>query len=140
MYLDVFVSQAKLLQALAHPKRLEILNLLAQKSLTVTEIYSMLDLPQANISQHLTKLKNADVVSAKRNGKEINYRLKNKKIAQFLPKSNLIKLGPLVHDPVCGMQLSPKLAVLKHKYKSKTYYLCASGCKKQFLKNPKKYL
>ena len=71
MYLTVFENQAWLLQALAHPKRLEILNLVAQKKLTVTEIYSMLDLPQANISQHLTKLKQAGVVSAKRNGKEI---------------------------------------------------------------------
>lgn len=140
MYLTVFENQAKLLQALAHPKRLEILNLLAQKNLSVTEIYSMLDLPQANISQHLIKLKNADVVSAKRNGKEINYSLKNKKIAQFLPKSNLIKLGPLAHDPVCHMQLSPKTAVFKGKFKDKTYFFCASGCQKKFIKYPKKYL
>ena len=57
MYLEPFVQQAELLQALAHPKRLEILNLIAQKSLTVTQIYSMLDLPQANISQHLIVLR-----------------------------------------------------------------------------------
>ena len=140
MYLTVFENQANLFQPLDNPKRLEILNLLAQKNLTVTEIYSMLDLPQANISQHLTKLKNADVVSAKRNGKEINYSLKNKKIAQFLPKSNLIKLGPLVHDPVCHMQLSPKTAVFKSRLRGKIYHFCASGCQKQFIKYPKKYL
>ncbi len=140
MYLTVFENQANLLQALAHPKRLEILNLLSQKKLTVTEIYSMLDLPQANISQHLNKLKGAGVVSAKRNGKEIYYSLKNRKISQFLPKSNLMKLGPLVHDPVCRMQLSPKMAVLKQRHNNKTYYFCASGCQKQFLKNSKKYL
>jgi len=140
MYLTVFENQAWLLQALAHPKRLEILNLVAQKKLTVTEIYSMLDLPQANISQHLTKLKQAGVVSAKRNGKEIYYSLRNKNITQFLPKSNLIKLGPLVHDPVCHMQLSPKTAVFKGRFLDKTYFFCASGCQKQFIKHPKKYL
>ena len=140
MYLTVFETQANLLQALAHPKRLEILNLLAQKNLTVTEIYSMLDLPQANISQHLTKLRQSDVVATTRIGKEIIYRLKNRKINQFLPKSNLMKLGPLVHDPVCRMQLSPKMAVLKQRHKSKTYYFCASGCHQQFMKNPAKYL
>ena len=140
MYLSDFESQANLLQALAHPKRLEILNLLAQKRLTVTEIYSMLDLPQANISQHLTKLKQSDVVESQRSGKEIYYRLKNRRVTQFLPKSNLIKLGPLVHDPVCGMQLSPKIAVFKLKHKNKAYYFCASGCHKQFIKNPAKYL
>lgn len=140
MYLTAFESQAKLLSALAHPKRLEILNLLVQKNLTVTEIYSMLDLPQANISQHLTKLKREKVVLSQRRGKEIYYRIKNQKITQFLPKSNLIKLGPLAHDPVCRMQLSPKTAVFKRRHQNKMYYFCASGCQKQFMKHPKKYL
>ena len=105
MYLKVFEAQAKLLQAMAHPKRLEILNLLAQKSLTVTGIYSMLDLPQANISQHLQLLRQAGVVTTKRVGKEIYYRIKDKRTLNYLPKNNLLRLVPLVHDPVCGMQL-----------------------------------
>lgn len=140
MYLKVFEEQANLLQALAHPKRLEILNLIAQKSLTVTEIYSMLDLPQANISQHLQLLRQTGVVTAERNGKEIYYRIKNKKITNFLPKNNLLKLTPLVHDPVCQMQLSSKTAVVKTGYKGKQYYFCASGCLKKFKLRPGRYL
>lgn len=140
MYLKVFESQANLLQALAHPKRLEILNLLAQKSLTVTEIYSMLDLPQCNISQHLQLLRLAAVVTTKREGKEIYYRLKNKKIKEYLPKSNLLKLTPLVHDPVCQMQLSSKTAVVKTGYNGRQYYFCASGCLKKFKMEPKSYV
>lgn len=140
MYLKAFVEQAELLQALAHPKRLEILNLISQKSLTVTEIYSMLDLPQANISQHLQLLRQAGVVEANRNGKEIYYRIKNKKVVNFLPKSNLFKLAPLAHDPICGMQLSSKTAVVKADYDGKQYYFCASGCLKQFKLSPEKYV
>jgi ArsR family transcriptional regulator len=140
MYLKVFEDQANFLQALAHPKRLEILNLIAQKSLTVTEIYSMLDLPQANISQHLIKLRQAGVVTTKRNGKEIYYRLKNRSIANYLPKSNLFKLTPLAHDPVCGMQLSSKTAAVKTVYQNKPYYFCASGCLKKFQVSPKRFL
>ena len=141
MYLEVFTKQARLLQALAHPKRLEILNLLAQKSLTVTEIYYILDLPQANISQHLIKLRQAGVVATKRIGKEIYYRLAKKKIIQFLPQRlNLLKLTPLVHDPVCQMQLSPKTAVLKKHYNGKQYYFCASGCLQKFKLNPNQYV
>src|SRR3990172_2497489 len=101
MYLEVFYKHAKLLQALAHPKRLEILNLLVQKNLTVTEIYSMLDLPQANISQHLKKLRQVSAVKTKRLGKIVYYRLGSKKIIKLLPQNlNLLKLTPLVHDPV----------------------------------------
>ena len=141
MYLEVFVKHARLLQALAHPKRLEILNLLTQKSLTVTEIYSMLDLPQANISQHLIKLRQAGVVAAKRTGKKIYYRLANKKITQFLPQRlNLLKLTPLAHDPVCRMQLSPKTVFIKTSYQGKQYYFCASGCLQKFKTHPQKYV
>lgn len=140
MYLKVFAEQAKLLAALAHPKRLEILNLIAQKSLTVTEIYSMLDLPQANISQHLQILRQVGVVTTKRNGKEIYYRLKDKKTKNFLPNRNLLKLTPLTHDPVCGMQLSSKTAVTKTAYQGKQYYFCASGCLKKFKSNPGKFI
>lgn len=140
MYLKVFEDQAQLLSALAHPKRLEILNLIAQKSLTVTEIYSMLDLPQANISQHLQVLREAGVVITKRQGKEIYYRPKNKKVKEYLPKSNLLKLTPLVHDPVCQMQLSPKTAVVKTAHRGKEYYFCASGCLKKFKSKPGRYL
>ena len=141
MYIEAFVQQAKLLRTLAHPKRLEILNLLAQKSLTVTEIYSMLDLPQANISQHLNILREANVVTTKRIGKEIYYSLGNKKINKFLPQNlNLLKLTPLVHDPVCKMQLSSKTVLIKTSYNNKQYYFCASGCLKEFKAHPKKYV
>ena len=141
MYLAVFEKQAGLLQALAHPKRLEILNLLAQKSLMVTEIYSMLDLPQANISQHLQLLRQVGVVTTKREGKEIYYRLGSQKIKQYLPQRfNLLKLTPLVHDPVCRMQLSTKASVFKMSYDDKQYYFCASGCLKKFKESPRRYL
>ena len=140
MYLEPFVKQAELLQALAHPKRLEILNLLAQTSLTVTQIYSMLDLPQANISQHLIVLRQAGVVATKRNGKEIFYKLRNQKIRNYLPHQNLLKLTPLVHDPVCQMQLSPKTAVVKTAHRDRQYYFCASGCLKKFKANPGQYV
>ncbi|MFH0942796.1 MAG: metalloregulator ArsR/SmtB family transcription factor [Candidatus Beckwithbacteria bacterium] len=141
MYIEAFTKHAKLLQALAHPKRLEILNLLAQKNLTVTQVYSMLDLPQPNISQHLNLLRQANVVATKRIGKEIYYRLANKKINRFLPQNlNLLKLAPLVHDPVCKMQLSSKTVLIKTSYQGKQYYFCASGCLKQFRAQPNKYV
>jgi Cu+-exporting ATPase len=43
-------------------------------------------------------------------------------------------------DPVCGMEVDTKTAVAKSEYKGKTYYFCAPGCKKDFDKDPEKYL
>ena len=45
----------------------------------------------------------------------------------------------LVKDPVCKMKVSPKTAVAG-KYKNKTYYFCATGCKNSFKKEPEKYV
>jgi len=38
------------------------------------------------------------------------------------------------------MKVDEKTAKFKSQYQGKTYYFCAQGCKKEFDKNPKKYL
>ncbi len=43
-------------------------------------------------------------------------------------------------DPVCGMDVDPKSATEKSEYNGQTYYFCAPGCKKQFDKNPERYV
>jgi len=46
----------------------------------------------------------------------------------------------MVMDPVCNMDVDEKTAPAKSEYKGKTYYFCAPGCKKEFDKNPDKYV
>lgn len=43
-------------------------------------------------------------------------------------------------DPVCKMEVDPEKAPAKAEYKGKTYYFCASACKKAFEKDPERYL
>lgn len=43
-------------------------------------------------------------------------------------------------DPVCNMMVDEKTAPAKSEYKGQTYYFCAPGCKRQFDKNPEKFL
>ena len=159
MYQEIFKRHADLLKALSHPKRLEIVNLLREQELAVSEVKRMLDLPQANLSQHLEVLRQAEVVKARRDGKYIYYSLAHK---NFVKASDLLRavlverhrdsvladeftksmsdLVPLVHDPVCGMRLSPKTAGFACKYRKNDYYFCASGCWREFKKIPNKFL
>ncbi len=159
MYQEVFKLHAELLKALSHPKRLEIIQLLRHKRLCVGDIQKMLDLPQANLSQHLQILRDAGVVKTKRSGKKIFYEIAHK---NFIKASDLMReiliernsdsslaseftkkmtdLVPLTHDPVCGMRLSPKTASFAYKKDKKEYFFCASGCYKKFKKNPKIYV
>jgi YHS domain-containing protein len=43
-------------------------------------------------------------------------------------------------DPVCKMEVDEKTAKFKTEYQGKIYYFCAPGCKKQFEKDPGKFL
>ncbi len=162
MYSELFELHAHLLKALAHPRRLEIVHLLRDQELAVSDIHTMLDLPQANISQHLMILRDADIVTTTKDGKHIFYKLSDPKIiaACDLLREVLIdhhvdhknstlatelvltmnELLPLTTDPVCHMRVSPKTAGFHHTHQNKEYYFCASGCLAAFKKEPKKYV
>lgn len=158
MYSQIFELHASLLKSLSHPRRLEILQLLRNQELSVTEIYTMLDLPQANISQNLKILKSAGVINSKKDGKQIYYRIADPKFikASDLFRSILVErnrssgladeftikmsdLVPLARDPVCGMRLSPKTSAFAYSHQHKEYYFCAGGCLKKFKEQPGRY-
>lgn len=76
---------AELLKVLAHPVRLCIVNrLLEMGECNVTTMHTCLNTPQSTISQHLQKLRSAGIVEYRRNGLEIYYKIKNKRISQLV--------------------------------------------------------
>lgn len=62
-----------LFKALNDPTRREILNLLKEKELTAGEIADHFDISRPSISHHLDLLKQADSVTAEKNGQFIIY-------------------------------------------------------------------
>jgi rhodanese-related sulfurtransferase/DNA-binding transcriptional ArsR family regulator len=73
----IYDELAKITKALANPRRLEIIELLAQSDYSVEQISIQTDLSIANASQHLQVLKTAHLVDVTRNGNFIHYRLAN---------------------------------------------------------------
>ena len=43
-------------------------------------------------------------------------------------------------DPVCGMTVDPEKTDIVATVEGHAYYFCAEGCRKAFIKHPKKYL
>jgi ArsR family transcriptional regulator, virulence genes transcriptional regulator len=76
----VLEMQCEMCKALAHPARLEILELLNGKSRPAAELISELETSKANLSKHINLLVHAGIVEAKRNGRQITYRLKHPEI------------------------------------------------------------
>ncbi len=64
---------AVIAHALSHPVRIEILNLLVEGKLSVGDITERLARPQANISQHLARLREVHLVTATRTGMGVEY-------------------------------------------------------------------
>ncbi len=71
---------ADICKVFSNSTRIEILNLLREDELSVTELIEKTKLSQANISQHLSIMKAKGIVSSRRDGKNICYKLTNKKI------------------------------------------------------------
>ncbi|MCX5970023.1 MAG: metalloregulator ArsR/SmtB family transcription factor [Coprothermobacterota bacterium] len=66
---------AQMFAALSNQSRLRIVNLLIEKALCVSDVARVLSLSQSNVSQHLTVLHNAGLVSVQRVGAFSLYRL-----------------------------------------------------------------
>jgi ArsR family transcriptional regulator, arsenate/arsenite/antimonite-responsive transcriptional repressor len=66
---------AQLYRAFADPTRLRILHLLRGRELCVGDLVTVLRVPQARTSRHLTYLRRAALVSARRDGLWIHYSL-----------------------------------------------------------------
>ena len=77
---ELYKIHAEMCKVFSNPTRLEILNLLRDKQLSVTELIEKTKLSQANISQHLSIMKSKGIVTSNRKGKNIYYKIINPKI------------------------------------------------------------
>ena len=79
--LETSKEAAKILRAINHPLRQEILSLIhAKAEILVTEIYVTLKIEQSVASMHLSILRGAGVVKTRRDGKMINYSINHEKL------------------------------------------------------------
>ena len=69
-------------KALAHPARVKLFQDLLKKECCVGEIQECLSISQPNVSQHLRILKEAGVVTGRRDKNRICYSIEDEKIKQ----------------------------------------------------------
>ncbi len=79
----------KIFKALGDWNRLRIVKMLQSRSLCVCEITAVLELAPSTVSKHLSILKEAEIISDKKDGKWVDYYLdtnpKNMFVTAFLP-------------------------------------------------------
>jgi len=76
----IFELQAEICKTLTNPKRIEILNTLKTEEKTVTELVEALGASKANVSQHLAVMRHKGILTTRRDGVNIFYRVSNPKV------------------------------------------------------------
>ena len=81
---ETLEDNAAVLKSLADPTRLKIIYLLKNGELCVCQILEAIDKTQSTISHHLNIMKKEGVLSARKEGKWIYYKLANENIIDSL--------------------------------------------------------
>lgn len=76
----IFELHAEVCKALSSAKRLEILSILRDKEMSVGEIVELMQVSKANVSQHLAVMRKAGIVSSRKSGLNVYYRVSNGKV------------------------------------------------------------
>ena len=82
--ISAYKKQAGLFQALSHPVRLRILDILARQEACVCHLTTVLGQRQPYVSQQLATLRDAGLVTDRREGTLIYYRLADDQLADLL--------------------------------------------------------
>jgi len=80
--LRFFELQADICQTLANAKRLQILNLLKDGEMSVAAMVAALDIAKPNLSQHLAVMRQKGILTTRRQGTTIYYRLATPQITE----------------------------------------------------------
>ena len=73
----IYVYHAEMCKVLSHPKRLEVINVLRDKEMTVSELSERLHLTPPNLSQHLAMMKERRILVSRKEGNAVYYRVNN---------------------------------------------------------------
>lgn len=80
----ILEEDVELLKLMVHPMRLKLINELSKhKTLNVTQMTEILNIPQSTVSQHLSKMR-GKVLRGNRQGLEIYYSIENQKAEEIM--------------------------------------------------------
>jgi DNA-binding transcriptional ArsR family regulator len=95
----LYTLEAETFNALAHPARIEILELLRDGEACVCHIQAMLDQRQAYVSQHLNVMRRAGLVACRKEGLRVYYHTRNPQVYEILDHVKTVLLASGQWEP-----------------------------------------
>ena len=77
---QIYQYHAEMCKVVSHPKRLEVINVLRDGEMSVTELAQKLELTIGNLSQHLSMMKERHILLTRKEGNMVYYRILNPKL------------------------------------------------------------
>jgi DNA-binding transcriptional ArsR family regulator len=81
---DVVTLAVEVLRVLADPTRLQLAGLLLDEEQSVSQLAATLDKPVPGVSQHLAKMRMARLVTTRKQGTSVLYRVENGHVRQLV--------------------------------------------------------
>ena len=77
---ELYKYHAEMCKVFSHPTRLQILNALREREVSVSDLAGQLQVAIGNLSQHLNMMKQRRVLASRKEGNVVFYRLANPKM------------------------------------------------------------
>jgi len=81
---ELYNYKAQVIKAMAHPSRLMMIDALANGELCVCELQEIIGSDMSTVSKHLSVLKSAGIVTSRKEGLQVYYKLRVPCILGFL--------------------------------------------------------
>ena len=79
---QIYTYHAEMCKVFSHPKRLELINLLREKEMSAGKLGEELGLAPANLSQHLTMMRGRHILTSRKEGNVVYYRIANPRLLE----------------------------------------------------------
>ena len=79
---QIYAYHAEMCKVFSHPKRLELINALRDKEMSAGELGKRLGLTPANLSQHLTMMRERHILASRKEGNMVYYRIGNPRLLE----------------------------------------------------------
>jgi DNA-binding transcriptional ArsR family regulator len=99
---DDAVLTADALKAMGHPLRWRILCTLGANELSVGEIVEKIGTSQSNVSQHLDQLRNKRIVTSRKVGNRVFYRVRNEALLELIGTMRSVLCQANLDDRMSG--------------------------------------
>ena len=104
---QIYLYHAEMCKVLSHPKRLELINALREEEMNVGDLAEKLGLGPANLSQHLTMMKERRILVSRKEGNVVYYRIANPRLLEAFDLLREIMFEQIRQDATLIEQAEP---------------------------------